>query len=98
MRCADFGPTPGRRPSSSISAWTGAAYGLVTRQPSSPPRLAEVEAAGDAAEALALHLLGAAQAVAHRREHEVFEHLDVVGIDDLRRDAAPTAPRRRRSR
>jgi hypothetical protein len=25
MRCADFGPTPGRRPSSSISSWTGAA-------------------------------------------------------------------------
>ena len=23
MRCADFGPTPGSRPSSSISAWTG---------------------------------------------------------------------------
>src|SRR4051794_5301743 len=38
MRCADFGPTPGRRPSSSMRAWTGAAYGLLTRQPSRPPR------------------------------------------------------------
>ena len=46
----------------------------------------------------ALHLLRAAQAVAHGREHEVLEHLDVVGVDDLGRDAAPTAPRRRRSR
>src|SRR5271157_1681548 len=26
MRWADFGPMPGRRPSSSIRSWTGAAY------------------------------------------------------------------------
>ena len=38
--------------------------------------------------------LGAAQAVADRGEHEVLEHLDVVGVDDLGRRCAPTAPRR----
>ncbi len=26
IRCADLGPIPGSRPSSSISAWTGGAY------------------------------------------------------------------------
>ena len=30
MRCADFGPMPGSRPSSSMSAWTGGAYVLAT--------------------------------------------------------------------
>ena len=47
---------------------------------------------------LALQLLRPAQAVAHRREHEVLEHLDVVGVDDLGRDRAPTAAHRCRSR
>jgi hypothetical protein len=31
MRCADFGPTPGNRPSSSMSAWTGCVYTAATR-------------------------------------------------------------------
>ena len=30
IRCADFGPMPGSRPSSSISAWTGGEYALAT--------------------------------------------------------------------
>ena len=31
MRCADFGPTPGSRPSSSMSAWTGPSYSAMGR-------------------------------------------------------------------
>ena len=46
----------------------------------------EVDTTGDPAEALLLHLLRAAQAVADGGEHEVLEHLDVFGVDDLRRD------------
>ena len=34
----------------------------------------------------ACEVLGAAEAVADRGEHEVFEHLDVFGVDDLGRD------------
>ena len=42
--------------------------------------------AGDAAHLLGREVLSTAQAVADRGEHEVFEHLDVVGVDDLGRD------------
>src|SRR5215213_9455234 len=45
MRWADFGPTPGRRPSSSIRLWTGGAYTRrsAAEQPATEP--AQVEPA-----------------------------------------------------
>ena len=39
-RCADFGPTPGSRASSSISSWIGPSYAM--RYPVSPDRSAGV--------------------------------------------------------
>src|SRR5688572_10954945 len=74
MRCADLGPTPGRRPSSSIRSWTGAAY---TSRTEHPAEAAEVEAAHGAG----LGLLGLGHGVVEGGEHEVLEHPHVLGVD-----------------
>src|SRR5437588_4992361 len=79
MRWADFGPTPGSRPSSSMSSWTGPAY-----TPRPPASL--TEQAAEAAEIEATHRLlrqglGPAHGVMDGGEDEILEHLDVVGVD-----------------
>ena len=81
MRCADFGPTPGSRPSSSISSWTGSGVDAGHQPPPSrSPRPAE------RAHGLALDLEQLGVHVVQGGEHEVLEHRDVVGVDDLRGD------------
>src|SRR5215216_2347999 len=47
---------------------------------------AEIEPAGDTAHPLGLELLCASHRFADRRDHEVLEHLDVVGVDHVARD------------
>src|SRR5205807_4517404 len=79
MRWADFGPTPGSRPSSSMSSWTGPAY-----TPRPPASL--TEQAAEAAEIEATHRLlrqglGPAHGVMDGGEDVILVHLDVVGVD-----------------
>ena len=66
MRCADLGPMPGSRPSSSTKLWTGPSYGeangsrLAERAAEGPcAETAEIEAARDGTHPLGLQLLGA---------------------------------------
>src|SRR5688572_6421095 len=87
IRWADFGPIPGRRPSSSTRFWTGPSYTLMVHV---RPLLAEeaaeaageaAEGVGDAAETLGLQFLSLAETLVHRGHDEVLQHLHVVGID-----------------
>src|SRR5215204_5051619 len=91
MRCADLGPMPGSRPSSSTRVCTGPSKGDATfasaeRAAETRAETAEIEPAGDIAHPLGLELLRASHRLADRRDHEVFEHLDVVGVDHVARD------------
>ena len=82
MRWADLGPMPGSRPSSSMRSWTGT--GVDGHQAT---ELRRAGRRGHAAEAehrrpaSSLHLV---DGVVQRREDEVLEHLDVVGVDRRR--------------
>src|SRR5829696_2914361 len=90
-RWAVFGPMPGRRLNASISFATGSMSGVATRV----GRSASEEAAEAAEPIEGLHrahlLLGQAAGVVERLvdrdDHEVLEHLDVVGIDGRLIDA-----------
>src|SRR3954471_24146734 len=101
MRCADFGPIPGRRPSSSIKVCTGPSYGFTMRrsegllgtgaeQPAEAAEAAEhrveIKSASCGAELRGLHLLGLAHRIVDRGHDEVLERLDVSGIDHARID------------
>ena len=92
MRCADLGPTPGRRPSSSMRSWTGPAYRPVTTVAEQPPprQAAEVEAAERRRAHACCSSRDLADGVVQRGQHEVLQHLDVVGIDRRRVDRRPS--------
>src|SRR6266700_7836327 len=79
MRWADLGPTPGRRPSWSISSWTWPAYKRLGHLPEEPAEAAHVEAA----HGLLREVVDLADGVVDGGEHQVFEHGDVVGIDGV---------------
>jgi hypothetical protein len=79
MRCADFGPTPGSRPSSSMRSWTAPSYTYIPGRPSPPNPPASGPIFSTAAPARW-------RRVADRRDDEVLEALDVVGVDRLRVD------------
>src|SRR5687768_2973876 len=80
MRWADLGPTPGSRPSSSISSWTGAAYTEAVAS-GRQPEAAEVEPTQRVASGGLRGLLHLRHGVVNCGEHEVFEHRHVVGVD-----------------
>src|SRR5262245_57522077 len=77
-RWAVFGPTPGSRAKDSISRATGSMSGLDTR--GLHPR--EAQPAGDGGHLLLGELASGAQRIVDRGDHEVLEHVDVVGVDD----------------
>ena len=88
MRCADFGPTPGQ-PTELVDqrlhhAFVGV-HGL-----SDPPRPPSIEPRSmppvTAPSFSRLQLLRLARRLDDRRDDEIFERLDVVGIDDARID------------
>src|SRR3954451_8645551 len=75
MRCAPLGPTPGRRPSSSIRSWTAPSYtGSETRQ---------AQPAGERPHPVLSEIGGRARGVTNRGDNEVLERLDIVRIDGL---------------
>src|SRR5215218_7841588 len=76
MRWADFGPTPGRRPSSSIRLWTGGAYTRGSAEQAAA-QTTEVEAA----HGLLGDLAGLGDRIPDGGEHQVLQHGDVVGVD-----------------
>src|SRR3954447_14273426 len=76
MRCADLGPTPGRRPSSSMRSWTGPAY--MAMAASAAEKAAEP---AEAPEGGLVDVVGSDHGVAHCGQHEILQHLDVGGID-----------------
>src|SRR5213595_2714032 len=84
MRCAPLGPTPGSRASSSMRSWTGPSYIGRLAEPRQPER--RPEPPGDRAHRVGLQLLSLAARVVDRGDDEVFERLDVVGVDDTRVD------------
>src|SRR5581483_9855045 len=93
MRWADLGPTPGRRPSSSMRSWTGPAYTSAAGRaghpreaghaPGQAPEVAEVERAHGAV----VELPGPGHGVVDGGQHQVLEHLHVSGVDGLGVDA-----------
>src|SRR4051794_20937399 len=94
MRCADFGPTPGRRPSSSIRSWTGPAYKPLLRGSgavgaSTAEQAAEAATHAEAAHGLLVDVVDLGQSIVQGGEDEIFQHADVVGIDGPRVDGDP---------
>src|SRR5262249_19160881 len=94
MRCADFGPTPGSRPSSSIRFWTAPSYTATQSAQQTAEEI--VDTTAEAAKTLRrrAHLRGPQppclrHAFARRRDGEVFECFDVFGIDDIGVDRYP---------
>src|SRR4051794_12722727 len=87
MRWADFGPTPGRRPSSSMRSWTGPAY--MAMAASAAEKAAEPAEPAKAPEGGLVDVVGPDHGVAHRRQHEVLQHLDVGRVDHRRVDGDP---------
>src|SRR4051794_3757076 len=86
MRWADLGPTPGRRPSSSIRSWTGPAYkpllrGSGPRGGSTAEEAAEAATHAEATHGLLVELVDLGQGVVQGGQDEVFQHADVVGVD-----------------
>src|SRR3954447_10287803 len=85
IRWALFGPTPGRRPSSSIRSWTAPSYmRLQTRQAHAAERTAE--SARHRAHLLFGELANGSMRISHRGDHEILPRLDVVRVDRLRVD------------
>src|SRR4051794_15094737 len=79
MRWADLGPTPGRRPSSSMRSWTGPAYtGLLAAE--------QAAQAAELAHGRLLELQHLGGGVVEGGQHQVLEHLDVVGVDGVGTD------------
>src|SRR3954454_8534098 len=75
MRCAPLGPTPGRRPSSSIRSWTAPSYtGSETRQ---------AQPAGERTHPVLSEIGGRTRGVTNRGDNEVLQSLDIVRIDGL---------------
>src|SRR5947208_3417395 len=94
MRWADFGPTPGSRPSSSIRSWTGPAYTPLLRRSgpvgaSTAEQAAEAATHTEAAHGLLVDVVDLGEGVVQGSQDEVFEHADVVGIDGAGVDADP---------
>src|SRR4051812_31417086 len=91
MRWADFGPTPGRRPNSSIRSWTGPAYMAMVVSAAEQAAEATTEPAkpAEASEGGLVDLVRPGHGVAHRRQHEVLQHLDVRRVDDRGVDGDP---------
>src|SRR3954465_15877101 len=84
MRWALFGPTPGRRPSSSIRSWTAPSYTVL--QPREPEPAATAEATRERAHRGGGAGVGLALGVPDRRDDEVLQRLDVLGVDGVLRD------------
>src|SRR5204862_6440092 len=84
MRCADLGPTPGRRPSSSMRSWTGPAYKVRGR--ASAAGSAAAEQAAKIAHGLLVQLAHRGDRVSDGGQDQVLEHLDVGGVDHFRVD------------
>src|SRR4051812_26731151 len=92
IRCAPLGPTPGRRPSSSMRSWTMPSYKSFVRlreaeagRSVARARHARHAAAGQRAEGVAGHRVGLRLRVAVRRDHEVAEVAQVVGAGAVER-------------
>src|SRR5712692_7359508 len=89
MRCADFGPTPGRQRSASISS--SSAVGDFISEKSSERQLhprGQAQPAGQHGRLFLHRGLHLAPGVVDRGRHQVFEHLPVVG-EQGRIDADP---------
>src|SRR4051812_49880652 len=89
IRWALFGPTPGRRPSSSIRSWTAPSYTVCPLRPSEAGEAeapAATEPAGERAHGALGELVGRALGVVQRGDDEVLQRLEVVGVDGGRRD------------
>src|SRR4051794_38069140 len=94
IRCADFGPTPGSRPSSSIRSWTGPAYkqflrGSGDRRSSTAEQAAQPATQAEATHGLLVEIVDLGQGVVEGGQDEVFEHPDVVGVDGPGVDGDP---------
>src|SRR5205807_2189551 len=86
MRWADFGPTPGSRPSSSIRSWTGPAYKPLLRGSgaggaSTAEQPAEAATHAEATHGLLVDVVDLGQGVVQGGQHEILQHGHVVGID-----------------
>src|SRR3978361_689924 len=90
MRCALLGPTPGRRPSSSMRSWTAPSYtvllrgGPTVRRPGGEEARrtqTAAEAAGHRAHGGGGELVDGALRVPQGGDDEVLQRLDVVGVD-----------------
>src|SRR3954466_10077305 len=84
MRWALLGPTPGRRPSSSMRSWTAPSYTVL--QPREPKPAATAEPAGQRAHRRGGAGVGLALGVADGGDDEVLQRLEVVGVDGVLRD------------
>src|ERR1700733_8612023 len=82
MRCADFGPMPGSRPSSSTRSWITPGY-----TPASAEKAGEAGIDPEIAECVLAEGTCPRRGVAHRREDEVLEQVDLGRVDDPRVDA-----------
>src|SRR5438067_81340 len=84
IRWALLGPIPGSRPSSSIRSWTTPSYNCSAAETEAAEvRHAAAETTRQWAELLLGELLRVGRRVAHRRDDQVGQRLDVVGVDHL---------------